>query len=180
MADLEQTAAAGLQALAAEMRPRLMRFLTARLGNANDAEDVMQEMWFRLERSESGPIANPEAYLHKIALNLANDLVRHRSRSSVRDASWYSTQSGDDESGQADPAPSPERVVAGRQQLAKVSAAIAALPERAGDVFKRHRLNGESHSEVAAALGISRSAVEKHMATAMRHLAETLNEQEAD
>lgn len=179
MADRDQTVS-GLQALAATIRPRLLRFLTARMGNAADAEDVMQELWLRLERTDSGLVANGEAYLHKVTLNLANDLVRHRSRSGARDAAWLETSAGDDADGLADPAPSPEREVAGRHQLAKVSAAIAMLPERAGDVFRRHRLEGESHAQIAAALGISKSAVEKHMANAIRNLAEALSEQEAD
>jgi RNA polymerase sigma factor (sigma-70 family) len=179
MADMDQTAS-GLQALAATIRPKLLRFVSARLGNAADAEDVLQELWLRLERTDSGPVVNGEAYLHKVALNLANDLVRQRSRSGARDAAWLETSAGNDVDGQADPAPSPEREVAGRHQLAKVSAAIAVLPERAGDVFRRHRLEGESHAEIAATLGISKSAVEKHMANAIRHLAEALSEKEAN
>ena len=135
-------------------------------------------MYMRLERHVSGPVANGEAYLHKVALNLANDLVRQRHREQARDGAWHEASAGDDAQGEADPAPSPEREVAARQQLARVGAAITALPERAGDVFRRHRLHGESHGEIAAALGISRSAVEKHMATAMRHLAEALSDVE--
>ncbi len=33
-----------------------------------------------------------------------------------------------------------------------------------------HKIEGLTHGEVAARLGISRSAVEKHMAVAMTHL----------
>lgn len=178
MADRADQAVSGLQALASSIRPRLLRFLTARLGNSADAEDVLQDLWLRLERHVSGPVANGEAYLHKVALNLANDLVRQRHRGRARDGAWHEASAGDDAQGEADPAPSPEREVAARQQLARVGAAITALPERAGDVFRRHRLHGESHGEIAATLGISRSAVEKHMATAMRHLAEALSDVE--
>lgn len=168
----------GLRGHFAAARPRLLRFLTARLGNAADAEDILQDMWLKLDRLQSGPVASPDAYLHKMALNLANDLVRQRSRSHARDAAWLDASSGDDLSGESDPAPSPERLVAGRQELLRLSAAVAALPDRAREVFQRHRLNGESHSDVAAAMGISKSAVEKHMATAMRHLLIAMDEGE--
>ena len=52
--------------------------------------------------------------------------------------------------------------------------AIGQLPPGAARVFKRHKLDGLSHGEVAAELGISRSAVEKHIAVALRHLRELM------
>lgn len=166
----------GLRGYFTALRPRLLRFLAARLGNPADAEDILQDMWLKLDRLQSGPIASPDAYLHKMALNLANDLIRQRNRGSARDAAWLDASSGDGHAGEGDPAPSPEREVAGRQELQRLTVAIAALPERAREVFQRHRLHGESHGDVAAALGISKSAVEKHMATAMRHLLIAMNE----
>jgi RNA polymerase sigma-70 factor (ECF subfamily) len=38
-----------------------------------------------------------------------------------------------------------------------------------------HKFEGLSHPQVAAALGISRSAVEKHVMAALRHLAARLS-----
>ncbi|MEG8041644.1 sigma factor-like helix-turn-helix DNA-binding protein [Sphingomonas sp. LR59] len=43
-------------------------------------------------------------------------------------------------------------------------------------VFRRHKIVGLSHAEVAAEFGISRSAVEKHIAVALRHLRKALND----
>lgn len=180
MADSEDRAASGLQALATAIRPRLLRFLVARLGNHADAEDVLQDLWLRLEHHRGGPVTSGEAYLHKIALNLANDLVRQRHRGQVRDGAWHDANSGDGPQQEADPAPSQERTLDARQQLARVESAIAAMPERARDVFRRQRIMGESHADIAASLGITKSAVEKHMATAMRHLAEMLFDGEED
>lgn len=72
-----------------------------------------------------------------------------------------------------DPSPSPEQQLSDRIELAALLAAIRSLPERAQLVFRRHRLDGLSHGEVARELGISKSAVEKNMATAMKHLLRT-------
>jgi len=41
-------------------------------------------------------------------------------------------------------------------------------------VCRRHKLDGLSHAEVAAEFGITRSAVEKHIAVALRHLREAI------
>jgi RNA polymerase sigma-70 factor (ECF subfamily) len=50
-------------------------------GNAEDAEDVLQTVFLRLLRRESGALAeidNPESYLRRAAVNAALDIVRVR------------------------------------------------------------------------------------------------------
>ena len=51
-----------------------------------------------------------------------------------------------------------------------LTSAVANLPDGARRVFRLHKIDGMSHAEVAATLGISKSGVEKHIAVAMRHL----------
>jgi RNA polymerase sigma factor (sigma-70 family) len=170
----------GLKAHFDDIRPKLLRFATARLGNVTDAEDVIQNLWLRLETAHKGPVENPVAYLHKMTLNLANDFVRGRNRQNARDKAWSDLNSGDGPMHDADPAPSQERLLSDKQQLFLLANAIRALPERARDVFQRHRIDGLSHAEVAAEMGISKSAVEKHMATAIRHLHASLNSNAED
>jgi DNA-directed RNA polymerase specialized sigma24 family protein len=47
-------------------------------------------------------------------------------------------------------------------------------------VLRLHKFDGLSHGEVAARLGISKSAVEKHMAVAMAHLRRLLAAEVSD
>ena len=63
-----------------------------------------------------------------------------------------------------------------RERSAKLVAAIAALPPAAGRAFRLHKLDGLSHADVARELGISRSGVEKHMATAIAFLRRALRD----
>lgn len=165
----------GLTAHFEAMREQLIGFLRARMGSAADAEDLVQELWLRLARLNTEPIANPRAYLYRMALNLANDLVRERSRRRKRDAVWSDMTINDINGNAVDVTPSPEQATADRQELSRLAVAIRALPERAQEVFRQHRLEGKSHAEVAMLLNISKSAVEKHMATAMRHLTAAMN-----
>jgi RNA polymerase sigma factor (sigma-70 family) len=44
------------------------------------------------------------------------------------------------------------------------------LPERTRTVFVLRRLEGQSYREISLRLGLSVSAVEKHMLRAVRHL----------
>ena len=74
-------------------RDALKRFLTARLGGEAEAEDLVQEMYFRLDRAAViADVGNPTAYLYKMALNLARDHRRERQRSHARDGQWVETR----------------------------------------------------------------------------------------
>jgi RNA polymerase sigma factor (sigma-70 family) len=169
-ADQVTPAGGGLRANLSEHASSIRRMLAARLGNQADADDLMQELWIKLADIASGPVANPRAYIHKIALNLANDMFRSRSRQRTREAAWSDLMVAEAGTEAADPAPSADRRLADRMELDRLLAAVRTLPEKAQLVFRRHRIEGASHSEVAEELGISKSAVEKNMATAMKHL----------
>lgn len=59
--------------------PELTRFIRGQLPDADDAQDLMQELYLALLKVQSWPaeIRHPKAYLFKIAANLAH---QHRQR----------------------------------------------------------------------------------------------------
>lgn len=151
-----------------------MRFLTARTGNAGDAEDIAQDVWLRIQGADTGPVANGRAYLYRIAQNLVLDRVRERRRRAQREHDWVDSQVDIRGGEAADLRPDAMAQIVEREDAAALAAAIAALPDGAGRAFRLHKLDGLSHAEVAAQLGISRSGVEKHIAVAMAHLRRAL------
>lgn len=159
-----------------ELRDELRRFLTARLGDPSEADDLLQELWIRLQAADAGPVANPRAYLYRAAQNLVLDLVRSRGKRVRRDGEWVQGQQDARFAEPADPAPDAEANMLAREESAALASAIAALPEAAGRAFRMHKFDGLSHAEVATRLGISRSGVEKHIAVAMAHLRRTLGD----
>lgn len=165
----------GLSQLLDSLRPELLRFLTARLGDRGEAEDALQDLWLRVRDGSNGPVANGKAYLYRAAQNLALDRGRERRRRTVRDGHWMDGQRAALPGPEpADPRPSAETELLAREEAARLAAAIAALPEAAGRAFRMHKLDGMPHAEVARVLGISRSGVEKHIALAMAHLRRAL------
>lgn len=170
----QHESAGGLAAVLTANRPQLVRFFASRTGSSADAEDVVQEIWLHVARIEAGPVASPLAYLHRIGMNIVLDRVRERQRRAKREENWVEV-AVDRTGGEATyDGPSPDEVVDGRRQVTLLAAAIEALPPGAGRVFRRHKLDGLSHAEVAAEFGITRSAVEKHVAVALRHLREAM------
>lgn len=176
MADAgDETGLAGLYRL---HRAELLRFLCARTGDTAEAEDVVQEVWLKIADLQTGPIANGKSYLFRIAHNLVLDRVRERKRRLAREQSWSDTEHGPlPPSGEvADTREDAARALEDREEAARLASAIANLPEGARNALRLHKIEGLSHGEVAARLGISKSGVEKHMAVAMKHLRRLLED----
>lgn len=167
----------GLAAVYAQYRPELLRFLVARTGDPGEAEEVLQELWLRVQAGGAGPVANGRAYLYRAAQNLVLDRIRERRRRSKRDHDWseaaYGAFAGADT---PDLRTAADDAMEERERSAQLAAAIAQLPPAAGRAFRLHKLDGLSHAEVARQLGISRSGVEKHMATALAALRRALKD----
>jgi len=78
----EPSAAADIDGLLAEMRPKLHRYCARMVGSVIDGEDVLQDALIKAVESfpSAGPIGNAEGWLFRIAHNTALDFLRRRSR----------------------------------------------------------------------------------------------------
>ena len=153
MSDPAQTG--GLQAVFLAQRPMLLRLVVARMGSADEAEDVLQDMWLRLSRPVAQPVAEPAAYLYRMAQNLVADRRLAANRRQARDTVWSDIQPDDVD------VPGIERVLVGRERLARIEAAIAAMPERMAQALRLFRVEQVPQREIAERLGITVSGVEK-------------------
>lgn len=156
-------------------RDSLARFFRARLGDAADVEDFLQELYLKVAAADSAAaIDNPGGYLFRLAANLLTDRWRSRVQATSRDHAWrlanFTTGPVED----IDEGPSADRIIEHRQTLAALMAELARLPSRTQQIFRLHKFDGVSYANVALTLGISQSAVEKHMSEALRALAEKL------
>jgi RNA polymerase sigma-70 factor, ECF subfamily len=74
-----------IEAVMTEMRPRLHRYCARMLGSAFDGEDVVQEALAKASQAlaAGAEVAQPEAWLLRIAHNAALDALRRRARDPV-------------------------------------------------------------------------------------------------
>jgi RNA polymerase sigma-70 factor (ECF subfamily) len=149
-----------LQTLFLTMQPSLERFLALRGASPDEIDDLAQDLFIKTGQSEERPIGEPSAYLYKMADNLFLDSRRSALRRQRREEKWAG-QSGsfDTEVGQTHA----DEQLALRQQIAVVEEALSGLPDRTADIFRRFRVDGERQKSIANDLGISLSAVEKHI-----------------
>jgi len=161
--------ASGLEAVFLANRDALLRFLRAH-GAGDAAEDLLNELWLRLREAPPGPVAKPLAYLYRAANNLMLDRYRSESRAAARERHWAEA-TGATHPGQSD-APSGEREIIARQQLAQTQAALAALGLRVERVFWRHRIDGVPQRQLAEEFGVSLSTIESDLRKAVGVLIE--------
>ena len=153
-----------------------MRVFTARLRSQTRAEDLVQAMFEKvLAVPAQEQIGNPAAYLYRLGANLMLDDVRQRQRQRARETAWSDLQGERRLGERACDAPGPYRTVEARQRLAQLVAAVETLPPQTRRVFRLHKLEGLSHQQTAESLGISKSAVEKHISLALRLLTERMS-----
>lgn len=151
-------------------RADLVRFFTRRTGSPAAAEDLVQEIYLKIHAAPApSDLRSPEAYLYRLGSNLMLDRMKQERRQAAREAGWVRATVGEGPEPAADEPPADE-AVASRQRLAAVVAALDELPAQTALAFRLHKFEGLPHSEVAARLGVSRSAVEKYMIAALRHL----------
>ncbi|MGC1303452.1 MAG: sigma-70 family RNA polymerase sigma factor [Caulobacteraceae bacterium] len=151
--------------LVARLRQPLFKYFARRTRVREDAEDLTQEVFVRLSRrNDLGDIGNLESFVFSIAANLLTDFYRQAPRRAIERP--IDVQDLDIAANE----PDPSRVVEDRQHLDVLLRAIRTLPARRRAVFVMHRFESMSHSAIASSLGISVSAVEKHIAAAVAHL----------
>ena len=79
------TANDGLEAVFMANRPALSRYIRARFRMDGEAEDILQDLWLKLSTLETGPVAEPLAYLYRMAENLTLDRRRSTIRRGIRE-----------------------------------------------------------------------------------------------
>lgn len=144
-------------------RSSLLAFFRRRTGNPAEAEDMVQEVFARIYATSGIEQETAGAYIFRAAANLLSDRLRRDGvRAAYRDEAMALGAVVDHRD--------PERVLAGQQALGAIQSALATLPERTRVIFVLYRLEGMPRRDIADSFGLSVSAVEKHIAKAMKAL----------
>ena len=149
---------------------RLRRYLAARLRNAADVPDLVQEVFLRLLRvARHESIRNSEAYVMTVA---AHVLHQH----SLRNAAIAQSVSGVDAliDLQTVVESDPVSRLDAERRLRDLDQALERLSPNVHATFVLHRRDGMTLEEIASVLGVSRPMVKKYLAKALAQCQEQL------
>ena len=163
----------------ARASPRLRSFVRRRVGDAADAEDILQDVLAELVESYRlpRPVERVSAWLYRVARNRITDFFRKKRPEPFGSAA----AEGDDEPARLDellPSPDggPEAAYARRVLLEEMDAALAELPAEQRDVFLANELEGESFRDIAARTRVPINTLLSRKRYAVLHLRERLQE----
>jgi RNA polymerase sigma-70 factor (ECF subfamily) len=176
---------AGFEPMTAEARAALQAFLishflklrqklSARLKSQEEADEVLQEAWIRLESERDiTEVRHQEAYLYRVALNIAMSRYRDRSRrlslSEVDALLQLETDEID-----------PERILIAKEDLKALEAAVAAMPPRRRAILRAARFEHATTAEIAQRHGVTMRLVQREIVLALKELAEGLKKNAAE
>ena len=144
-------------------------------GNAQDAEDVVQEAWLKAHKQLSRFEARADfrTWLHRITVNCAVDLIRgRRHREDAHDPA--DLEQGPLSERGAETQPTPERVAASRQISDRVNEALGLLTALERAAFTLRHIEGLSIDEVGVKLGMKTSATKHSIFRAVKKMRNAL------
>jgi RNA polymerase sigma-70 factor, ECF subfamily len=143
--------------------PRVFRYVLGSLRDRDAAQTLAQECFLRAYRSRDRfrGESSISTWLMQIAVNLVRDEVRSR-----RWKFWRAA--APDQPAMPDHAAGPERVLLARERVDAVWRAASRLPEQQRTVFLLRFVEEMELLEIAAAAGMSESAVKVQLYRAIR------------
>ena len=131
---------------------RLMSYIRPKVGNTEDAEDILQEVWFQFSNiSNIGEIVNIGGWLYRVTANKITDSYRKKKMRSLEDFVY------EDEDGFSsvkeillmDTSNSPELKVFQEEIWKEFQLAVEELPEKQRLVFIENEINDKTLQQIA-------------------------------
>ena len=159
-------------------RSRLLNFIRRRVPDPVDAEDILQDVFYRLVEANRllMPIEHVTGWLYRVARNRITDLFRKKEPENFGDLAAV------DEEGELadfeDLLPSadagPEATYARNVLLNELEDALEELPEEQREVFVAHEFEGRSFKQIAEETGVNVNTLLARKRYAVLHLRERL------
>jgi RNA polymerase sigma-70 factor (ECF subfamily) len=148
-----------------QFRVGLYRYLLRCLRNADNAEELAQEVYLRLLRVENPErVQNPQAYMYRVAVNALQEFKAREEASVVAFDSELAARLGERLS---DDTASAERLCNEPGEEQALEALIAQLPPMQRKVLLMATCQNLPHAQIAATLGLSINTVRNHLYRAL-------------
>ena len=162
--------------------PRLLDFIRKRIPDANDAEDILQDVFYQLIETYRlmKPIEEVTAWLFTVARNKITDRFRKKKPESLEKQLLYNKEEEGKMLNLADILPgqndSPETKMLRTAVMEELEEALGELPEEQREVFMLHEIDGKSFKEISEITGASINTLLSRKRYAVLFLRESLKE----
>lgn len=148
----------------------LVRYAFRRLGNIQDAEDAVQEVFVRgyVQMQGGRRVSDALAYLYRMAANVCTDVLRRRKRARWRPQRAETEPTADGGRSVADEALKQESV----QRIERL---VARLPRRQAEVVRLRVWDGLRFEEIAQVFGCPVSTIKSRFHYALVKLRAVIN-----
>lgn len=150
------------------LRPQMEALVRRRVGCRATAADLVQDLFLRFWRRPLVQVEELGTYLLRCAGNIAIDHLRSEGTRDRLNQQWEAAPDAQ--------ASEPQAALEAGNDLRQVEAALRSLPERTRHIFLLNRIHGRTYAEIAKVMGVSQSAVEKHMMRALEACKASLRE----
>jgi RNA polymerase sigma factor (sigma-70 family) len=156
---------------------RLSNFIRRRVPDPLDAEDILQDVFYRLVEANRllMPIEHVTGWLFRVARNRIADLFRKKEPENFSEIE-LADEGGELQFEDLLPSPDagPEALYARNVLLNELELALEELPEEQRDVFVSHEFDGRSFKDLSAETGVSVNTLLSRKRYAVLHLRERL------
>ncbi len=157
---------------------RLRNFIRRHVPDPGDAEDVLQDVFYRLVEANRllMPIEHVTGWLFRVARNRITDLFRKKEPENFSEIEIEDEDADGLQFEDLLPSPDdgPEALYVRNLLLDELKRALAGLPKEQREVFIAHELEGRSFKELSEATGVSLNTLLSRKRYAVLHLRERL------
>ena len=160
-------------------RSRLLNFIRRHVPDPGDAEDILQDVFYRLVEANRllMPIEHVTGWLFRVARNRIVDVFRKKEPKHFSELEIL-VEEEEERSSFEDLLPSPDEgpdaVFARNVLLGELRQALNELPREQREVFVAHELEGRSFKEMTEQMGVSINTLLARKRYAVLHLRERL------
>jgi RNA polymerase sigma factor (sigma-70 family) len=167
-----------LEKLIVEYRPQLKSFIRRRVDNKEEAEDILQDVFYRLAKTVNtaiSPIEQVAAWLYRVA---RNSIINHGIKKREEAMPVYQYDESDDEILKDasevlfsnETAPSPEMEYLRSLVREELETALAELPPEQREIYELTELGGIPVKEISQTTGIAVNTLLSRKHYAVLHL----------
>jgi RNA polymerase sigma factor (sigma-70 family) len=170
--------------LIAKYRPQLKSFIRNRVANREDAEDILQDVFYQLVKTVNtamNPIEQVSAWLYRVARNM---IINHAAKKREEEMPVFRNDDGDTEMLEDfsealfsdETSPSPETEYMRSLVWTELERALAELPPEQREIYELTEMDGIPVKEIAQITGVPVNTLLSRKHYAVLHLRKRMKE----